>query len=297
MNRRLAIPTVLVALLRCGPAPALPAAPQGPPSAVKSEPRQANPPTTSPYVRSPAPLPGGTDALLDRLERSAESLRDFSARIVYRKWDALTMRWEIRSGEVLYQVDPVSGSKRFAVLFDTLIVGNRKEDRLKHYVFDGRWLVEIDHAHKQFIKRQIVAPGRMFDPLKLGQGPFPLPVGQPKQEVLARFEVEPAEVPAEGPLSRLTNVDGLRLVPKPGTREAEDFLSVLLFYDRTTLLPVGIETLGSVLLDADDPQSRARTIVLLSGVKRNAGVDEEKLDILEPDPTQWRIDVRPWRER
>jgi len=26
-------------------------------------------------------------------------------------------------------------------------------------------------------------------------------------------------------------------------------------------------------------------------------VDEEKLDILEPDPTQWRIDVRPWRER
>ena len=297
MIKRLAIPTMLVVLLRCGPAPALPAAPLGPLSAVKFEPRQANPPTTSPYVPTPAPRRGGTDALLDRLERSAETLRDFSARIVYRKWDALTRRWEIRSGEVLYQVDPVAGSKRFAVLFDTLIVGNRKEDRLKHYVFDGRWLAEIDHAHKQFIKRQIVAPGQAFDPLKLGQGPLPLPIGQPKREVLARFEVEPAEVPAEGPLSGLTDVDGLRLVPKPGTQEAEDFLSVLIFYDRTTLLPVGIDALGSALLDDDDPQSRARTVVLLSRVKRNAGVDEKKLDILEPDPTQWRIDVRPWRER
>ena len=36
--------------------------------------------------------------------------------------------------------------------------------------------------------------------------------------------------------------------------------------------------------------------MILSDLKRNAGVDERKLSIVEPDPRDgWRVDVEPYR--
>ncbi|MCZ6612201.1 MAG: hypothetical protein O6941_06170, partial [Planctomycetota bacterium] len=163
----------------------------------------------------------------------------------------------------------------------------RREDRRTHFIFAGSWFVEIDHEAKQFIKRQIVAPGKQFDPLKLGEGPFPLPIGQSKDEILARFDVQRIDLPKEGLLKNLSNVYGLRLTPKPNTPEAEDFQRVELFYDRQTLLPTGINVLE---VNAD------RKTVRLRNLRRNQGVDEDKLNIETPDPKQgWHIDVRPWR--
>ena len=147
------------------------------------------PPTTQPQ-------PDPVEDLLDRLERSSADLRDFQARIRYDIWDAVTEEKHIRSGELIYQIDPDDGSKRFAILFDTFIFGNRQEKEAKHYIFADGWMVEVDHKRKQFIKRQIVAPGKTFDPLKLGEGPFPLPIGQPKSEVLARFDVKLLDAPS-----------------------------------------------------------------------------------------------------
>ena len=238
-------------------------------------------------VTRPASAPDPVDELLEKLERAADDLRDFSADIRYDKWDAVLERTEIRTGEVIYQVDAADGSKRFAILFDTLITPPRREDRRTHFIFAGSWFVEIDHEAKQFIKRQIVAPDKQFDPLKLGEGPFPLPIGQSKDEILARFDVQRIDLPKEGLLKNLSNVYGLRLTPKPNTPEAEDFQRVELFYDRQTLLPTGINV---VQVNGD------RKTVRLRNLRRNQGVDEDKLNIETPDPKQgWHIDVRPWR--
>ena len=39
-----------------------------------------------------------------------------------------------------------------------------------------------------------------------------------------------------------------------------------------------------------------RKTVLLRDLRRNEGVDEDKLNIETPDPKeQWHIDIRPWR--
>ena len=238
-------------------------------------------------VTGPARAPDPVDELLEKLERAADDLRDFSANIRYDKWDAVLERTEIRTGKVIYQVDQADGSKRFAILLERLIVGNRARNQRKHYIFDGSWLVEIDHDAKVFIKRQIVAPDKQFDPLKLGEGPFPLPIGQPKDEVLARFDVQRIDAPKEGLLKNLSDVYGLRLTPKPNTPEAEDFQRVDLFYDRQTLLPTGINVLE---VNGDHKTVRLRNL------RRNQGVDEDKLSIKTPDPKQgWHIDVRPWR--
>ncbi len=251
------------------------------------------PPETQPADAPEASVELTVEDLLLLLERSADDLRDFQAQLTYYKWDALLEQEQIRTGELIYQVR-ADGSKRFAILFDRLYVGRSARDHRKHYIFDGSWLVEKDHEAKQFIKRQIVPPGRRFDPLKLGEGPFPLPIGQPQDEVLKRFEVDLAEIPADplplrggdAALSKLSGVYGLLLTPKPDTPEAKDLKRAELFYDREMLLPRGI----NVVETNDDLKT-----VLLRDLKRNLGVDESKLDTSEPDPKEWQIDIRPWR--
>lgn len=283
---------ILVLALGCArtePVPATPPADDGPaPStqpAPATDPVDVEPAPSEPAPSAPA-TPDPLDELLDRLERSAADLRGFKTDIRYVKVSDLLGRKEIRQGELIYELD--GEAKRFAILFDRLQVGRRLEQRLKHYVFDGRWLVEIDHDKKQFIKREVVEPGAELDPLKLGEGPFPLPVGQAKDEVLARFEVSLIDVPDDGPLAGLENVDGVLLVPRPHAREADEFERVELFYDRATSLPVGIR---AVEVNGDEK------IVLLENAIRNPDLSPEdaaKLSFETPDPSEWKIDVRPW---
>ena len=260
----------------------------------------ATPPVVETQPQRQAEVEAETDPvieLLDKLEKSTKELRDFQATIRYSTWDAALEQLQLRTGQLIYQVNPDDGSKRFAILFDTLVVGRRKQDHKKHYIFADSWLVEIDHENKFFTKRQIVAPGKKFDPLKLGEGPFPLPIGQSKDEVLARFYVELLDKPSDEFLAnKLVDLDvkGMVLVPKPNTPEAEKFSRVELFYDSKLLLPIAINAISAQAVDPDDPNSYNRKTVWLINIKRNQGIDESKLSIVEPDKTKWDVDVRQW---
>ncbi len=248
-----------------------------------------------------APAAADVEALLDRLEHSADDLRNFRAKVRYDKWEAFLESRQIRGGELVYEVDECDGSKRFAITFTQLVVDDARLEQRKEYIFDGGWFVEKDHQQKLFIKRQIVAPGEEFDPLKLGEGPFPLPIGQPKEEVLARFDVKLLDTPSDAVLASLferakVEAEGLELTPKPGTPEAEDFHRVELFYDSTTLLPVGIVIFDAEAFDLDDPDGRDRTMAFMFDHQRNQGVDAAVIDITTPKADAgWQIDVRPWQ--
>jgi hypothetical protein len=242
----------------------------------------ASPPTSQPAASDPAV------ALLDRLETAAEGLRDFSADVTYFIWDPMLQRREIRGGEILYDVRPDDGSRRFAILVTSVSIANRRDNQNKRYIFDGSWFVEIDYDNHMFTKRQIVAPGERFDPLKLGEGPFPLPVGQRRDDVLARFEASLLEGTQHKVLAKFLAdkaVEGLKLVPRPSTPQAREIADIEIFYDTATLLPLGI-----VLTEI----SGQRKTVMLRNLQRNQGIDESKLSIEQPDPKQWQIDVRPW---
>lgn len=295
MLMKLMIPLLLWVIASCGANVMKADSQEKPPAAIEPAPAQAPPQDGQPVIPQDVPagaptpqIPAAVNDLLDRLETSAADLRSFTADIRYEKEDPLLGRKEQRLGKLIYHHDPESKEKSFAILFDAAIINGVQRGEAKHYIFNGRWLAEIDHANRQFIKREIVPPGKQLDPLKLGEGPFPLPIGQPKAEVLARFDVTVADVPSEGLLKDLKNVDGVSLTPKPGTREADDFTKVELFYDRETLLPVGIHT-----REVNDDHKTVR----LMNVQRNPQLSADqraKLDIKEPDPRTWRIDVRPW---
>ncbi len=263
---------------------------------------QPDAPPASQPAAPPAPAPAGAEAsapdpavvaLLDDLEASARTLEAFTANVHYETEDDFfgPAGRVIRKGNLIYHVDHIRRSKSFAILFDTVIEGGRKDDRSKEYIFRDGWLVERDRTARVFVKRQVVPPGAAFDPLKLGEGPIPLPIGQPRQQVLDRFGVELIELPEEGPLARLRGtvaVDGLRLVPHPGTPEAKDFDRIDLFYDRVTRLPVGIN-----LVEPNGDRKTAR----LDAVVRNPELTVASLRrisiALPEDASEWHVDVRP----
>lgn len=267
------------------------------PTGTTTEPATSAPAANQ--LAPPAPPPAQADitpeinALLDHVQNSADDLTSFTGKIIYEKEDAVLGRKEIRTGEIIYRLEPKADKKKrqsFAVVFDSLIVNNVKRKYEKHYIFSDRWLAEVDHENKQFIKRELVRPGDELDPLKLGEGPFPLPIGQQKAEVLARFDVTPLEVPKDGRLKDLQNVHGLLLTPKAGTPEAKEFTQVELFYDQATNLPIGINAIE---------KNGDRKTVRLSDVQRNVMLDEaqlKKLSVETPDPgAGWDVDVRAWK--
>ncbi len=220
--------------------------------------------------------------ILDNIETA--EVDTLTATVSYIKTDPVLDRNEIRTGRLLFRKDSTE-KREAAILFDTLIIGRRKEEKLKHYIFSGRWMAEVDHENKQFIKRELVAPGEKdVDPFELGSGPIPLPIGQTKESVLSKFTVERVAKPAEGPLSTLADgVVGLHLVPK----SKDEWEYIDLFYDPANWLPVGVSTVES---DGTKRVSR------LSNMQVNVltASDAALLSIETPDPKVWSIDIRPW---
>jgi hypothetical protein len=220
--------------------------------------------------------------ILDNIETAEVDI--LTATVSYIKTDPILDRKEIRTGRLLFRKDSTK-KREAAILFDTLIIGRRREEKLKHYIFSGRWMAEVDHENKQFIKRELVAPGEKdVDPFELGSGPIPLPIGQTKESVLSKFTVELVEKPEEGPLSKLNEeVVGLHLVPK----SKEEWEYIDLYYDPANWLPVGVST---VELDG------TKRISILSNLQIDVLTESDValLSIETPDPKVWSIDIRPW---
>ena len=88
------------------------------------------------------------EGALDQIE--SVQITSLTANIFYTRTDPILDRREIRTGRLLFQKS--EGNRQAAILFDTLIIGRRRETKQKHYIFSGRWMAEVDHDKKQFIK-------------------------------------------------------------------------------------------------------------------------------------------------
>ena len=237
-----------------------------------------------------APPPTEVDAALRAIEAAGDDLHAFTATVASRKDDALLGRKDIRTGSLVYEANEEQ-PRRFAVDFDVRIVNRRRSEESKRIIFDGSWLVERDDASKQFIKRQIVAPGDTADPMRLG-GSFPLPIGQKRDDVLKRYSVELLPgVPDTFvvPKPDGMNLVGLRLTPREGTVKAKDWSAIDLWYDGTTWLPIGV-----IATKGNGDCRRIR----LTNMKQHETLPEaskQLLSINEPGEG-WSVDVRPWTE-
>lgn len=242
------------------------------------------------------------DALLTELERADADLATLEADVIYDRVYEVQGDEQIRTGRLYFSsgvgaVGAVGGGgggggegRRFAVYFERLQIGARVEERPLVYIFDGEWFVEKRPDERQFIKRQVVPPGEKFDPLKIGEGPFPIPIGQKREDILARYRAELLE--AEAGLDRddlrefVAGAYQLKLTPLD---PRDTFREVRLWYFRAgvggKLLPRMARTVNT---EGDV------SVVQLVGVKINSEMDASRLDTATP-VAGWDVQIQPYR--
>ncbi len=251
-----------------------------------------------------------TDELLLALERSGEDLRTFQAKIIYTKLFPFEGDEQERTGRLYYVVEQAAldadsdggdeagqePRRTFAVHFDTL----RFDDRIERgedrsFVFDGQWLVEKLHKERQMFRRQVVPPGERFDPLRLGEGPFPIPIGQKREQILERFEAELLATDAGIEMLDSDVADWLtsehyptyqlRLTPRAEFADELDLAEIRIWYLKRDLLPRAAWTRAV--------NGNESTIQLLGQIK-NGEVAAEMMDTSVPR-TGWDVETTEWR--
>jgi hypothetical protein len=273
------------------------------------------------------------DQLLDALEHV--EINRLTADVRYTKIAEFLGEREMRLGKMQFtstpRPDPATRpaarpatrpdpKRRFGVQFDKLYIGNIQDDQPKIYIFDGRWFVEKLPNEKLIVKREVVRPGDVADPLRIGEGPFPIPIGQKKEDILRRFDAElldaddgltldpddendPAAMKAARNLVRFTRGSyQIRLTPKEVFGDTLDLAEVRLWYKRDgagggagggageggengPLLPRMART-----VDVDGNVS----IIELINVKVGdaARIDEAMFDVAVPP--DWNAEIRPF---
>ena len=200
--------------------------------------------------------------LLAALERADQGMQSLTADLVYDRTFELQGDRQVRKGKLYFENRGEKG-RRFAIRFEELWIGDVVRPEKQVYIFDGQWLVEKNFAEKMMIKRQIVPPGETFDPLKIGEGPMPIPLGQKKADVLLRFAAtlqavhEGLALEAEaGAQERAENdkhkkhVEGatqVKLEPKADFVRETEFKQIRLWYRKDAggnLLPVMARTVN-----------------------------------------------------
>ncbi|MCC5786598.1 MAG: hypothetical protein JJU33_07855 [Phycisphaerales bacterium] len=244
-----------------------------------------------------APIRTADDLLL-ALEREGEGIRTLRAGIRYQREFAVAGDIQTRTGTLYYRSRPSDeggpDSRAFAVNFDTMQVGGvLHRDREMVYIFDGSWVVEKHPRERQFIKRRVVPEGQAFDPLRLGEGPFPIPIGQKRDDIVERFEA--TLVPVEEGLwddelvdfaSRSTTFQ-LRLVPRPAYSRELELTEVRIWYEQSSEGPLRLLPRMAWTKTADEDES----IVQLINVRFNEPLPEGVIDT-EPPGAGWDVDIR-----
>lgn len=241
--------------------------------------------------------------LLDAIDAQTLGLRDFVSRVRMDTYDDLADETEKRFGRVYLVMppivkdedstsDPGNGAgkhRRAAIVFERSIEpSGRARERLEHFVLDDGVLSDYDHEAKRLVRRRVVEPGDRRDPLRLGDGPIPLPIGQRSEDIVRHFEVTSAPgLPARIAKSA-DGVVGLHLVPRPGTEMAENrrIASIDLWLVGEEHLPFAVE-----LRERDGD----RTTVRFFDPVLNAGIDSKArrwLEAPEVDPKVWRIESK-----
>jgi hypothetical protein len=234
--------------------------------------------------------------LLVALERIDDRVDTLQSDVQYDKRFRLQGDRHVRRGKLFYKAEREGGervrpSRKFEIDFQTLwlVSAGRQEDSRQTWIFDGEWLIEKRPDKKQFVARQIAAPGDDFDPLSIEEGIMPIPIGQRAADVLERFEVELVPHPAgleDEPKTLTTFVDGchqLRLVPKAARAEDAKFREIRLWYEKESLMPRmsrAVDRGGDV------------SFVQLLNVKRNERLPRGTIVVTPPPEGQgWDVQI------
>jgi len=223
------------------------------------------------------------DQTLDSLDQTGKNLKEFDAKVKLTEGDPNLSDYATRTGSIWYQKNDSGG--RIHVLFDKRVTGRIAENNRIEYLLDGEWLTDRDYDRKIEVKRQILKPGEKMNLLKLGEGPFPLPIGQDKQEVHKEFDVTLVKPDKDDPVDTVH----VLLTPRPETRLARRFSTIDVWVDRKIKFPVRIDTV--------DPNGTMEHKTDLSGVHLNptSGLKDAQFKLPEIEDKSWDLHTEKFK--
>jgi len=238
---------------------------------------------TAVRAESPALTPDSSvDDVLDALRDRGQDLKDFVAKVRLTATDETSGDSTTRIGQLVYQ-KKADENARIRITFTQLKQGDRITAKKQEYLLDKGHFIDRDYQKQLEVNRQVTRPGQKLDLFKLGEGPFPLPLGQDKAEVHKAFEVTKAAPAKNDP----ANSVHLVLTPKPDTKLARKFKTIDVWVDLKTHMPVRIATI--------DTQETTENTTDLDVTSVNGGVKDEEFTLPEVD-NSWNRHDEPYAE-
>jgi len=243
----------------------------------------ANPPANT-SAAGPLTADASVDQVLDALDVRGRNLEQFVADVTLTEVDEATQLESERTGRVWYQKR--SGNDRIRVTFDKKAQGKFDRPEKLEYLLDGGWLIDRDYRRSIEVKRQVMRPGEKINLLKLGEGPFPLPIGQPKEDVHKQFEVGKGDAALGGP----KGAPHVALKPREGTRLARKFAQIDVWVDPQTQMPIRIDA-----LDANET-TRRTTELRNVRVNPNPALADRDFALPNIDENKWELHAEPYED-
>lgn len=225
------------------------------------------------------------DAILDALNARGKDLKDFTADVALHTIDNKTGEDSAQLGKVVFQKKP-DGDSRIRVSFDTKETETGDGKRIKQkqrldYVLDNGWLTDRDYQKKLEVRRQVLKPGQKMNLLKLGEGPFPLPIGQDKEEVKKQFDATRIPSANDDPKDTVH----VKLAPKKGSQFEKKFKQIDVFVDTKSAMPRRIDT------SEKSGQTRSTD---LTNLKLNTGAADSDFTLESIDNAGWNRREEPF---
>lgn len=264
-----------------------------------TQPAKQEPPADRPAATQPSDQPssGNTAAsqpssaratadpeverLLDKLEAAGRDRRGITCRVEHSLVivDPVEER-KRKFGDLVFYRD--EKKTRFRIHFNKLEAAGVISRDQEFYAFDGEYFIERNDKSRTVRKTQIVRQGEEKDPFALGQGPFPLPFGQKRDEILKHFTINLVKFEIGDP----PGSKHLHCVPRPGTELARKYARVEFYIDPDLHLPVRV--VCERLSDGDRIEVDFRDVVT------TGEIDAKRFEV--PRPSDFTLTVEPLSE-
>ncbi|NNM87699.1 MAG: hypothetical protein HKL95_04180 [Phycisphaerae bacterium] len=231
---------------------------------------------------SPQPSPA-VSAALQMLQARGKTLHNFTANLKVTVHHLRTDEKDMNIGKIWYLRQ--GRATKFDIRFNMLVVDGAIARRHADHdiIFDGRWLIDRNGSAKIYRKIQLVGTKKDFNPLRLGRGPIPIPIGQRPSIVLREFHVSviPNRMQAKGADAKVRLIH-LRLVPRD--KRAFAFVELNFWINPVLALPVKIERID---------QDGTPTVAVLSKIKINQRM-RHNFHVASPARgSGWTVDIEP----
>ena len=197
--------------------------------------RGADAPAAAPCPAAAAE-PNALDTVLQNLQDRVAALKSYQVNIDYAFQQPLLESQQRRTGVLSYAR---FGDQSFLRIdFRTLQQDDEKPQKyVQQYLFDGVWLLEIDHQLQAATRRQLTEADQPLDAFALASRHVPV-LGFSKVEDLRRqFEIELVSEAPSPPAPRRH----LHLTVKPDSVYKDDYVTIDFWIDRQIGLPVEVK--------------------------------------------------------